>query len=90
MNLDQYLNSEGALTLPELRNRIGVKSDAQLRQWRDRWNGRQPSPQYAMSIESATEGRVKRWDVRPADWHLIWPDLIGTEGAPDIPEAKAA
>jgi predicted kinase len=21
------------------------------------------------------------------DWHLIWPDLIGTEGAPAVPEA---
>ncbi len=26
-----------------------------------------------------------RWDLRPNDWHLIWPELIGTDGAPKIP-----
>jgi len=28
---------------------------------------------------------VRRWDLRPYDWHRIWPELIGTEGAPDVP-----
>lgn len=27
---------------------------------------------------------VKLWDARPDDWHLIWPELIGTDGAPAI------
>lgn len=28
------------------------------------------------------------WDLRPDDWHLIWPELIGTEGAPVVPGAE--
>ncbi|WP_072243011.1 transcriptional regulator [Thiomonas bhubaneswarensis] len=37
------------------------------------------------SIERATRGAVMRWDLRPDDWHLIWPELIDTAGAPAIP-----
>ena len=33
-------------------------------------------------IERATGGAVRRWDLRPDDWHLIWPELIGAKGAP--------
>jgi DNA-binding transcriptional regulator YdaS (Cro superfamily) len=42
------------------------------------------------AIERATDGQVKRWSLRPADWHLIWPELIGIEGAPEIPTQQAA
>jgi hypothetical protein len=27
---------------------------------------------------------VAEWELRPDDWHLIWPELIGSEGAPGI------
>lgn len=37
-------------------------------------------------IERVTNGAVRRWDLRPDDWHLIWPELVGTEGAPAIPQ----
>jgi hypothetical protein len=36
---------------------------------------------------------VARWDLRPDDWHRIWPELIGAEGAPPLPvepQCKAA
>lgn len=36
-------------------------------------------------IERACEFHVRRWDLRPDDWHRIWPELINTEGAPDVP-----
>ena len=39
-------------------------------------------------IERACEGHVRRWDLRPDDWHRIWPELIGTEGAPAVPELE--
>lgn len=29
----------------------------------------------AVAIERATEGAVTRRDLRPDDWHLIWPEL---------------
>lgn len=28
---------------------------------------------------------ARRWDLCPDEWHLIWPELIGTPGAPPIP-----
>ena len=33
-----------------------------------------------------------RWELFPSDWWLIWPELIGADGAPEVPqpEAKAA
>ena len=40
----------------------------------------------ASEIERATGGAVRRWDLRPDDWHRIWPELIGAEGAPPVPE----
>lgn len=84
MKLHEYLASEGALTVSQLRERIGVKSDAQVRQWQHAYGDRQPSPEYSVSIERATGGVVRRWDLRPRDWHLIWPELIGQEGAPPV------
>jgi DNA-binding transcriptional regulator YdaS (Cro superfamily) len=88
MNLHEYLNSEGALTVAQLRERIGVKSDAQIKQWQYGWADRQPGPQYCVAIEDATKGRVRRWDLRPDDWHLIWPELKRKKDAPKI-AAKA-
>ncbi|OYV34054.1 MAG: hypothetical protein B7Z83_08885 [Thiomonas sp. 20-64-5] len=40
-------------------------------------------PRRCYAIESALA--VRRWDLRPDDWHLIWPELVGTEGAPPAP-----
>lgn len=37
-----------------------------------------------VQIEQATERRVMRWDLRPLDWHLNWPELIGRFGAPQL------
>lgn len=41
----------------------------------------------AALIEAHTSGQVKRWETRPDDWHVIWPELVGSEGAPDVPRA---
>ena len=35
-------------------------------------------------IEHNSAGRVRRWHLRPADWHRIWPELIGAQGAPIV------
>lgn len=34
-------------------------------------------PQYCVSIEKNSNGQVTRKDLRPDDWHLIWPELVG-------------
>lgn len=33
---------------------------------------------------------IPRWHMRPEDWHLIWPELIGADGAPPAQEADEA
>ena len=38
-------------------------------------------------IEAATDRRFARWHLRPLDWHRIWPELIGADGAPNPPVA---
>lgn len=50
------------------------------------WRKRQRVPsEYCALIEQATGRRVMRWELRPFDWHRIWPELIGAEGAPPVP-----
>lgn len=34
------------------------------------------------AIEQATNGLVTRKDLRPNDWHLIWPELVDKEVEP--------
>ncbi|MFX3586660.1 transcriptional regulator [Ralstonia mannitolilytica] len=79
MNLDQYLSSDGALSVAQLRERMQslgyeVKSDAQIRQWRHGYGGRRPDPKNCIGIERATNRVVTRKDLRPDDWQQIWPD----------------
>ena len=39
----------------------------------------------AISVEVASAHVIRRWDVCPDDWHRIWPELIGSDGAPALP-----
>ena len=50
------------------------------------------SPELASALERCSDGAVKRWDMRADDWHEIWPELIGAEGAPLVvtPEPATA
>lgn len=82
MTLNDYLKASGSLTVALLRAAIGAKSDAQIRQWQHGYGARLPSPENCTAIEQATERAVMRWDLRPDDWHRIWPELIGAPGAP--------
>jgi len=48
-------------------------------------NGLRPAPAHLVpQIVKACDGEVRHWDLRQ-DWHLIWPDLIGVDGAPAVP-----
>lgn len=75
MKLNEYLSRPGSLTVAQLAERIGAKSDAQVRQWQHGYAERQPSPANCLAIERATGGAVSRQDLRPYDYWLIWPDL---------------
>jgi DNA-binding transcriptional regulator YdaS (Cro superfamily) len=39
------------------------------------WRLRSVPIEYCLAIETATVGEVSRKDLRPDDWHKIWPDL---------------
>ena len=39
------------------------------------------SPARCVAIEQATIGSVSRKDLRPDDWHLIWPELLACDTA---------
>lgn len=54
--------------------------------WRD---GKREMPvKHLAQLEAATGGVVRRWHMRPDDWHLVWPELVGIDGAPDAPAVE--
>ncbi len=67
------------ITGAELARRLGISKGA-LSQWK--LPGRAPPIEHCVTIERMTNAAVRRWDLRPDDWHHIWPELIGAEGAP--------
>lgn len=89
MNLHRYFSEPGGLSVSALAERIGIKNPAQVRQWQHSYANRLPSAENSVAIERATDGAVRRWDLRPDDWHRIWPELVGMDGAPPVPEAEA-
>jgi len=34
--------------------------------------------EYCPTLEQMNEGRISRKDLRPDDWHLIWPELAAS------------
>jgi DNA-binding transcriptional regulator YdaS (Cro superfamily) len=71
MDIDTYLRS-GVETAVNLAGRIGV-TPAFVSHWR---TGLRPIPlERCAAIEQATGGLVTRQELRPDDWHLIWPEL---------------
>ena len=45
--------------------------------WRAR--GTTPDAIHCVAIERATGGAVTRRDLRPDDWHLIWPEMAAAQ-----------
>lgn len=89
MNLRTYLDNRPRGGLTELAGRLGI-STVYLSQLSVRQDGRVPSPELAVQIAKETGNVVARWDLRPEDWHRIWPELIGLEGAPEVPAKNEA
>jgi DNA-binding transcriptional regulator YdaS (Cro superfamily) len=59
---------------------LGVSAQA-VCFWRD---GKRRLPvEYIPVLEQLSAGVVRRWDLRPQDWWVIWPELVGAEGAPE-------
>ena len=66
--LDEAIKLCGGLSA--LAKEINVSS-ARLGNWRLR----SVPIEYCLAIETATAREVARKDLRPDDWHKIWPDL---------------
>ena len=43
--------------------------------WQMATNRRPVSPERCVDVERLTSGAVTRMDLRPDDWHRIWPEL---------------
>jgi hypothetical protein len=61
----------------------GVKPPS-VHEWRGHRIPRDKLVLLVVPIEAKTQYR--RWDLFPNDWHRIWPELIGVDGAPEVPE----
>ena len=71
---------------PESREPFAARCDTTLGHLRNVAGAHKPcSPILATSIELESVGAVRRWDLRPDDWHRIWPELVGVDGAPTVP-----
>lgn len=40
------------------------------------WKQREVPIEHCAAIEKASGGVVTRKELRPKDWHLIWPELV--------------
>lgn len=75
MNLRTYLDKNSNAEFARAIN----CPPAFVSQWK---NNRRPVPlEYMAVIEQATGGKVTRKDLRPDDWHLIWPELARKKAA---------
>lgn len=74
MKLSDYL-ADRKLSQQQFAKKLGV-SQGMVHQWIAELTT--VAAQKAVLIEQLTEGEVTRKDLRPVDWHLIWPELIDT------------
>lgn len=80
--LREYAEANGGITA--VASSLGVTKGV-FWAWLNR--GQVP-PQMCPRIVAITDGAVRHWHLRPDDWYLIWPELIGADGAPDVPAAE--
>ena len=72
MKLDSYLQQVKQTDLAE---KLGI-SQGLVSMWS---SGARPVPiERCVEIERATDGKVTRQELRPDDWHKIWPELVET------------
>lgn len=84
MNLTQYIESQRG-NAKSLAEALGV-SMSYLSQMA---GGAAINPRRAVEIEQATAGSVTRRDLRPEDWHRIWPELVTSDFPAPIEKAPA-
>jgi DNA-binding transcriptional regulator YdaS (Cro superfamily) len=68
-------------------NLFGIKPPS-VSEWRHKGIPEDKLIRMAPLIEQRSKGKWKRWDLRPNDWWLLWPELRKAKGAPRIPEQE--
>lgn len=81
-NLDRVIKEAGGAA--PVAAKLGVSIQ---RLWN--WTERGVPIEHCRALVDAVEHRVEVWDLRPADWRRIWPELAAAEGAPSAPERAA-
>lgn len=66
---------------------VGIGQSA-VSNWRAR--GTKPEAAHCVAIEKATSNQVTRRDLRPDDWHLIWPELVALTPPTPVKEVPHA
>lgn len=77
--LKRYLRG---LADDDARKAFAARCGTSLGHMRNVIYGKTCSPELAAAIDTHSGAQVRRWHMRPADWHRIWPELEGAEGAP--------
>ncbi len=72
MQLKQFIEGLGRGDAKKLANSLGVSSSFLSQMASGRCS---ISPARCVEIENATNGDVRRQDLRPDDWDKIWPEL---------------
>lgn len=86
--IDRAIKESGGLVAVSARLK-GMGAEVSVQRLSN-WTTRGVPIEYMRLLEEATENRVRCWDVFPGTWHRIWPELIGTAGAPPAPEGEQA
>lgn len=82
MDLKTYLSAK----TKEEREEFAAKCESTLGHIQNVMYGIRPcAADLAVHIFRESDGLVTRWELRPLDWHKFWPELIGSEGAPEVP-----
>ena len=80
MNLKDYISTGERGTAAKLAAHLGVSASY----FSQMASGLCPiSEKRCVLIEQFTSGIVARRDLRPVDWHLIWPELADLSGRTD-------
>lgn len=74
----------------DLAQRAGTTAKYLLKVMYAHKKGFRPSAELATQLEIASNQKVKRWDLIPEAWDRIWPELVGSPGAPQPRERLAA
>ena len=79
------------LKTEEARNDFARRCETSIGHLRNIAYGKKCSAELAALIEATSGRAVRRWHLRPRDWHRVWPELVSAKGRPPIPtEAQAA